>query len=191
MDTIRKQLVVIFSVAILGFGLTLTAPGVATNAAPSDKNADPPDKDVRVTNETSEAVPVWDVKSSARQPFQAQVDIQVPFDSAGEDALLPVPSGKRLVIEFASARGFAPAGQAMAFSIRSIVGGTSTPHYLAAEQQTFGSSRVQFVASQATRIYTDPGADVYLRVDRSFGQDGPVGARISVSGYLEDAPSGD
>jgi hypothetical protein len=181
MNTIRKHLLSVLAVAILGFGLSVAMPGVRTNASPADK-------DVLVINSPSEAVPVLDVKSSTRQPFQAMVDIEMPQDTAGENALLPVPSGKRLVIEFATGRGSAPAGQAMAFSIRSTLGGTLARHWLAAEQQSFGPGSSQFLASQATRIYTDPGADVLLRIDRSFGVTGLARGQISVSGYLEDAP---
>ena len=181
LNTIRKQLLSVLTVAILGFGLSLAMPGVRTNASPADK-------DVRVINSQSEAVPVREVTSSARQPFHMNVSIEMPQDTAGENALLPVPSGKRLVIEFATARGSAPAGQVLAFSIRSIVGGTSARHHLAVAQQSFGIGSSQFVASQTTRIYTDPGVDVFLRVDRSFGATGLSRSEISVSGYLEDAP---
>ena len=107
MNTIRRQLLSVLAVAILGFGLSVAMAGVRTNASPANK-------DVLVINSPSEAVPVRDVTSTMRQPFHMNVSIEMPQDTAGENALLPVPSGKRLGSEFATARGSAPASASAA-----------------------------------------------------------------------------
>lgn len=181
MERIRKQSLALFAVIFLALGLSAGGLGSSASTAP--------DKDVRVINGPSEPVPVRDVDGRARQRFQADVQIDIPGGQQGENKLVTLPAGKRLVIEDASARGFLPSGQTMLFSFFTVVNGESSPHYLAADQQATDASFSWFVASRQTRIYADALPGVLLRAERAFGGSPGAGrAFFTISGYLEDAP---
>jgi len=149
--------------------------------------AAPADKDVVVVNAAANPVPVYDVDNRARQPFQAEFTIDLPPGAGGENASFAVPSGKRLVIEYASARGFAPSGQSLWFStVTHLNGEPGKTHYLIAQPQGSSGALDAFVAGQQTRIYADAGSH-FVRADRDVAANTAV-VHFTISGYMVDVP---
>lgn len=114
--------------------LLAAAPALATDT----KNVifvNPPDQPVptQATGITS----VQNVNEPALQPFQVRLTINVAPGDNGANVFLDVPAGKRLVIEYASAYGDAPAGQVLTFSVGTMIPGETnfTEHDLPATQQ--------------------------------------------------------
>ena len=66
---------------------------------------------VQVVNTSAQPVLVRDVDNPARQPFQATVFISISDGVPAGSALLDVPSGRQLVIEYVSASVQLPTGQ--------------------------------------------------------------------------------
>lgn len=168
------------------FCLLLAAPALAKGT-----------KNVVVVNLPDQPVPtqatgvtaVQNVNRPALQPFQARVTVNVAPGDSGANAFVPVPSGKRLVIEYASAYGDAPLGQVLSFSVGTTIPGDTNfvEHDLPATQQsTFGNTDAVFVAGSPMRVYADT-PQILLRVDRTAAT-GTVYASMSVSGYLVDLP---
>jgi hypothetical protein len=184
----------------------------------------PPDKDVRVINTATEAVPVsvqgtptvkavqqgpWnvaiagtpavsvsnsegnplsirDVDRPTAQPFQYEVDLTVGPGFGGQNAFVPVPAGKLLVIEHVSAFGYTPNDQEIdTFAILTHVAPDNTYrfHYLDFEKRSVGTQST-YTVSESLRLYADtPGATV--RASR-LGSTGSVTFKYTVSGYLVD-----
>jgi hypothetical protein len=132
--------------------------------------------------------PVCDVDNPVRQPFQAAVEIDMPAGTGGQNGFVTVPTGKRLVIEYASGEAFIPTGQKCLFSVITTIGGapTGTRHYLDSDAMGKFGAPDYFRAGQVVRLYADPKTTVMLRVDRDIAT-GDATARMSISGYLVDA----
>jgi len=149
----------------------------------------PPSVRVRVVNPPSAPALVRDVDARAREPFDAHFEIILPPGAGGQNAAVAIPSGKRLVIEHASARGQVPAGQQIEYTLWTKLTTTSLlPHYLPVSQQYGVGLETVFIAGGPVRLYGDgDSASVYVRADRSLAQ-GTATVRLSLSGYLEDEP---
>lgn len=132
---------------------------------------------------------IRDVDNPARNPFQAAVEITMPNGTGGENAVVVVPKGKRLVIEYLSGDASLPAGQKCLFSVATFVNGqtTGTWHYLASGPVGKFGPFDCFRTGQVVRLYADPGTQVQLRADRDI-PDGKGVARMSLSGYLVSVP---
>ena len=96
----RKGIVsVLLGLGILAVSIALSTPRTALS------QGGPGNKDVRVINSAAEAVPVNVVKSPARKPWQASVDLDMVDGQTSKLVALPEPPpGKRIVIEFGSAQ---------------------------------------------------------------------------------------
>lgn len=151
-----------------------------------------PPTEVVVVNPASAPVRARDVDNPARQPFQARIRIDVLDGFEGENVFLDVPAGKRLVIEYASAQGFAPTGQVMFYEVGTLIGAQLSfdqNHAVPVIQQITGSGVGIFIAGQQVRIYADSGpAKVMLRAARN-GSAGPAHAFFSISGYFVNVPN--
>lgn len=150
------------------------------------------EKDVIVVNSSADPVLVRDIDVRARQPFQEGFTLDVPNSLFAAEAPFTVPTGKRLVVEYVSARGFVGSGQRLRFSIRTFLTGATEIHYLVAEQQgtefpLFGDLIDIFVTSEQTRLYADAGTS-FVRADRTGPAAGPAEASFTISGYLVDVP---
>lgn len=154
-------------------------------------------KDVVVVNLPNQPVPtratgvtaVQNVNAPALQPFQARLMVNIAPGAEGTNGFVNIPTGKRLVIEYASAYGYAPLGQVLTFSVGTKIPGETnfTLHNLPATQQdTFGNTNAVFVAGSMVRLYAD-SPQLLLRVDRTAAT-GTVHASMSISGYLVDLP---
>jgi len=137
---------------------------------------------VQVGNTAGNPVLVRDVDRPTAQPFEQQVEVTIPDGGGGENGFFSVPLGKLLVIEQVSARGNAPSGQRLNFSILShtLPDLTQRFHYLARVQDE-DSPTTFFVQSQQVRIYADASASV--RIDRN-GSTGMATATFVVTGHL-------
>ncbi len=146
---------------------------------------------VQITNNPSEPVPVRDAATANRTPFQtaATVQLQDGFESGA--SFVAVPAGKRLVIEYTSAAGFAPPGQKLIFSLFTetddgIHPTTITQHYLLSTPYgSFGNADA-FLAGQVVKLFADPGTSLELFASRSASS-GTATVFFSISGYFEDA----
>ena len=193
-------------VPLLALGAYLALIGVlaiSTSPTATGQKGSPPGPDVRVINTTAESLPVSiegsktipvavqgptvidsshpvmtnDVDNPARHPFQKTLRYgQSPFT---------VPTGKRLVIEFVTFAGNVNDGDPFSGSIDTVVNGEQVRHYFQLHETHTQSGRHMFIDSQTTRIYADPGTDVFaginFRGDEAFMD-------ASISGYLLDMP---
>jgi len=169
----------------------LLADSFTSHAAP-----DKPAQDVNVVNSPSVQInnqrtnPAWvrDAAEPVLQAYQEGFELQLPDGTQGENGGFNVPAGKRLVIDYVSASGFAPAGQHMIFSVFTNVNSVlAKKHFIAASQQSEFGASAMFTASQETRIYADPGTLVMVRAERD-GATGAARAFITVSAHLVDLP---
>lgn len=168
---------------------TATIAGTVSLASGSSIGINPSSNTVQLGNTVDNPVMVRDVDNPARQPFQEEFAITLPDNFGGENATFMVPLGKRLVIEYVSARGFVPAGQTLTFSIRTRQGNTpnGVVHYLVSTEQGFSGTSTGFVAGQVMRLYADPGTQVLVRAGRNPAT-GTGNAFIAVSGHFVDVP---
>ena len=122
---------------------------------------------------------------SVRQPFQEFDSIRIPDGKTFANGnLIPVPSGKRLVIQMVSVwrSGVLTPGQ----GIRTFVGCTVNgqinfyPLPFVPTDETTAPG-----AMQAVTLYADPGTGLEVNVFRS-GSSGEERDYVSVSGYLVD-----
>jgi hypothetical protein len=137
---------------------------------------------VQVGNDAANPVLVRDVDRPTAQPFEQQVEVTIPDGNGGENAGFLVPLGKLLVIEQVSARGNAPSGQRLNFSILSRVLPDLTLrfHHLTRVQDE-DSPTTFLVQSQQVRIYVD--GSFAVRIDRN-GSTGTATAVFVVTGHL-------
>jgi hypothetical protein len=127
-------------------------------------------------------------ENPARHPFQEKKQIVLPDGQCCDNAFVDVPAGKRLVIEYASASGFANGSQTFMYEVGTVVNGASahTTHYLPVAQQISDGNTVA-IAGQQVRLYADDGGGrVMLRASRSG--DGEATVWMTVSGHLVDVP---
>jgi hypothetical protein len=117
-----------------------------------------------------------------RQVVQGSVQATLDSGQASAEATLyTVPEGKRLVIEFLSAK--APRGVASALQLSTTAGGTTVDHSLAITQSDYPR------ASEQVRLYADGGTVVDVRIGISPTIDGFRSAGFfTFSGYLVDMP---
>lgn len=121
----------------------------------------------------------------AQQPFQANWG--VPFNSPG-DGEIPVPAGKRLVLEYASLDVTVASDCRAGFlSVRTTAGGTSAGHFVPITGHfTFGTRNVE-VTGQPIKVYADPATTASVSYGIAGTNCDPIGV-ITVSGYFVDAP---
>jgi hypothetical protein len=146
----------------------------------------PSSNTVQVGNSESNPALVRNVED-ARQPFQQMLDFDFADGQITRSVSLSIPSGKRLVIEYASASLGVGQGQAIVhIEINTTVEGVSAGHFLmAASQGTGAGGNGVFGASQQMRVYADDG--LFVNVQRNNGS-GTAGGRVTLSGYLVDLP---
>lgn len=142
---------------------------------------------VQLDDSATNPVFVRDVDRPTAQPFQYEVEVTLEEGFGGQNAVIPVPVGKLLVIENVSAWGTAPADQRIQqFAILTHVAPDNVyrPHYLQFTKQDngYGTANEYTVSSQQLRLYADT-PNAYARVTR-VPADGTVTFRFVVSGYF-------
>ena len=138
-----------------------------------------------IINDAAHPVPVVDVGTPApsAEPFQHNVSSSVTGSLS-----LPVPEGKRLVIEFYSGTAATPVPCAMAaMRIRTDVPEGPMQHSLLAVPVALGepSDFNHYTISQQVRLYADPGTSVQFAAATLPTCPGTSFLGV-VSGYLID-----
>jgi hypothetical protein len=138
-----------------------------------------------VVNGNSSTAGLW-IRSvnDAVEPVQARANLIVPPGSHGQGLVLyNVPAGKRLVIEYGNAFCTLPAGQAITLEFETGLNGSSAIHHLQSSPPAPFGSNPSTAASQAVRLYADPGTQLtsfVVRTDTS----GTASCVVQLSGYL-------
>jgi hypothetical protein len=189
MDNLRKCLLIMAAgAAMLGFSLITLTPAFG--------------EDVFVTNDPTTPVPIQDVDNPARLAVQGQCDFTLPNGvGASNDVtrvypclVSVVPPGKRLVIEFVTARANLPQKQFPILLIHASgdmmgVGTLAANHQIAL---TVGprnaGSRDDFAATHMVRIYAHPGTDLRIETTRAGSVSGEAFFVVTWTGYLVDIP---
>lgn len=141
---------------------------------------------VKIGNAAENPVLMRDVDNPASQPFHESISFDLPEGFTEVNMpITTVPVGKRLVIEYISAKATLPAGQKLRnLAIRTSLNGNLVYHYLV---QTPTGIFNEYVTGQQVRLYADPNTLPHLSATRNTG-DGTTAVRVSISGYLVDIP---
>jgi hypothetical protein len=153
---------------------------------------DPARSTVNVQTSVMDPLSVSVVDPYGRQPFQMRVPIDVfaGGPSSSTETLIPIPVGKRFVIENVSAEAEIPAGEKIVLFIQTRLDASSpnnsTPHFIAlSDQGVFGTKSV-FAANHTTLEF----AVIQLTVTaRPTFSSGTGSATVTLSGYLENLPT--
>ncbi len=168
--------------------VVLVLAGFAPALGPGGSAAAPPPREVIVVNPTESPVPV----RPARQPFHGSVDMfwedGLAQAGPGGHGDIPVPEGKRLIIEYVSGTFGVPVGQKVQIELNTGFGTTSVFHrVLAHPHGTFplpsGASSDAFVVGQVVKIPAE--GSIHVFAFRSSGT-GIGQGQFVVAGYLED-----
>ena len=153
----------------------------------SSNNAPPP-SNINVINPATNPVLVRDLDRPTEQPYRDTVAITMSFDDTGSTGGLdPVPAGKRLVVEYATAHANIPFGEMAQVA---LVVGTIRYDLPFIPQGTFGfppAVRTFLAGSEPMRLYVNAGEAVSVATERSSG-DGAAFVRVSISGHLVNVP---
>ena len=150
---------------------------------------------VQIANSPSNPLPVRDAATPNRTPFQTELTVEVKDSERSGSGFVPVPAGKRLVIEYASVISVADIGQALVFElVTQSKTGTQPPvssrFFLPTTLRSpapVGGDEDQYVAGQVVKLFSDPGTSLELRAERGALNSGNAIAIFAISGYLEDA----
>ena len=138
---------------------------------------------VNVVNTADAPVLERDVDNPARQPFQSSTNFPSSF---------MVPGGKRLVIEFLSARVAFPEPCRMSdLTLSTVAGGQGAVYYFFPNTIDPVLRARAVVVNQETRIYADPGTQVAVNGERGCFAGGTLDdyiGTVTISGYLVDVP---
>lgn len=165
--------------------------------------AAPPITQVFVTNDTSRPVPVQGTVTvqgtpsvnvvDAREPFEKRLDFDLDDGDFSDTASFTVPAGKRLVVEFMSARVTLPLGQTPSIFVNALSGALG--YALPLEPQGVRATGVgtfnEFGTARDILEFADPEEfyDVLLeRQPSSPGGNvsGSGSGSVYLSGYLLD-----
>lgn len=143
---------------------------------------------VTINNTESKPVLTQNVNDGVT-PFHQSVSGSFANGSISGSGIIAVPSGKRLVIEFASAFVNVPPGQnVFQIGLSTEIKGERVQHFLSRDAQgPHAGGADTFTASQSLRLYADGDTSVIFSLARSSGA-GSGGFAVTVSGYLIDIP---
>ena len=151
-----------------------------------------PDGTVQVTAglTPNQTVLVRDLDNPARQAVHAKASCTInPTTSSCDAAIFDVPSGKRLVIEYASADLFGLSfGKVLSLTITTTLTGARSPiAFLRGSPGVPRPGGGLVSLGQQVRIYADAGTVVSVRGVRAEDT-GTSSCNFSISGYLVDVP---
>lgn len=138
------------------------------------------------------STPVRDVENPARTPYASSgtTTVDPGFVGVFGTPIATVPTGKRLVVEFASVSCTTDSGNPVTVTSLGIVQrvstGTITRNFqIPIQSQGSGAFGAVYVGALATRLYADPGLSdvgVITSVQRTNGT-GTTNCSFSVSGH--------
>jgi hypothetical protein len=143
---------------------------------------------VTVNNGESNPVLMQNVNDGVT-PFHQAVTAIIPNGSVSASGIIAVPTGQRLVIEYASAFITVPTGQNLhQLDISTEIRGARVQHNLTRNSNgtSFSGSDV-FTAGQQLRLYADGDTAIVFNVARNAAT-GNGSLTVTVSGYLVKIP---
>jgi hypothetical protein len=150
---------------------------VGLNDTPTVKVSSPV---VAITQGGSQAADVY-------MPFVKTISFNIETGTTQNNVGITIPEGKRLVIEYVSARAQGPAGQKFIAQIQTSVTKAESPRgvywLVFFPQGTFSTIDV-YTASQPMRIFADPSTPPALFVATRTGITGTAFVEATISGYL-------
>ncbi len=125
--------------------------------------------------------------SDSAVPFLKTLSFNIENGTSQNNVSIPIPEGKRLVIEHVSARAQGPAGQKFIAQIQTNVAHTDSPRgiywLVFFPQGTFSTIDV-FTASQPMRVYSEPGNPPMMVVATRTAINGTAFVEATISGFL-------
>jgi hypothetical protein len=141
-----------------------------------------------VVNDTDQAVPVREVGRETREPFHRQFVLDWSDGSGFSTGSYSVPSGKRLVVEYASLSAYLPpSGQTMFVRVTTTVGGADAFHTLAVQKREDYGLLKQFEGAHLVRLYADSATTVRVAAGRLPAAE-VANCTLTLSGYLVEVP---
>jgi hypothetical protein len=141
---------------------------------------------VKIISDANYPVFVREVENPAKQAFQDKVTFNLA--DGFSEVCMPiavVPAGKRLVIEYVSARVSLPGGQKLrGFQLFNNLSGDFAYHSLL---PTPTGAFNEYVVGQSLRLYADANTQVSICASRDLGA-GNAQVLATISGYLVDLP---
>jgi hypothetical protein len=147
---------------------------------------------VVVTNTPAQPVPMRDMDNPAKQPFHFTAPLTTNIAFANVN--VPVPAGKRLVIEQISAAVhlLGSQGSFPSASVRATTGGVEAYAWVPMTYVGIGDNGFDYFAMHQVRLYADGGTNAVLTLFKSRDINnlytGTVGGTISITGYLVNIP---
>ena len=147
---------------------------------------------VVVTNTPAQPVPMRDMDNPAKQPFHFTSGITTNIAFANVN--VPVPAGKRLVIEQISVEVslFGSPGSLPSAAVRATTGGVDASAWVPMTYVGIGDNGANYFAMHQVRLYADGGTNAVLSLfksrDLSNLYSGTVAGYISITGYLVNIP---
>jgi hypothetical protein len=191
MYKLKNSLVALIGLLLL-IGLIATFTSNRTQGQGNSANGPPPldvnvvnTPSVNVINDTTKPVPVRDV-DNGQQPFQRRLTLTVDAGSAGSSGTIPVPSGKRWIIETVTARADLEPGDTP--NRLEITTGFLIDLSISVSKQGVSlDGKEAYVGTHYMRAYANPASNVSVLFTRSNTTGGAL-AVIVISGYLVDVP---
>lgn len=131
---------------------------------------------------------------STQVPWQLTGGFSIPIEGTTADVLFyTVPTGKRLVVEYADGTLSMIAGGTQGLGLQVVDGDADTRFVLPLTHSTVGDDLLrdhaafEYRGAQMMRLYAGPGATIVVHASRN----NPVGTasgRLTLAGYLVDAP---
>ena len=171
------------SIAALGQG----------NNQPSGQAGGTGTSNVVVTNSPAQPVPVKEQNNPAFQPFQWQQGVSMLGLSSSYSFNIPVPAGKRLVIEHISGYFAGNSdGTIPRMSLQTHLNGVPSAMWFPLTYVGADIYGPQFNASHSMRMYADGGTNVTVFVSKSLDVYGKFSSAtsgaVTISGYLVNIP---
>jgi hypothetical protein len=209
MNRLKNYLLAAFGILLVAFALSVTGAGRAvaqstfslvkiinstSEPVPTTVNNSPTVKlasNAAVTVNNGESSPVLTRNvNDGVTPFHQAIIGSFPTGSFSGSAIIPVPDGKRLVIEYVSAHVPLPTGQNLSqISVSTQIKETTVQHSLVRNEHGshLSTSTNLFTVGQSLRLYADGGTPIIFSLARNANTDSS-GYGFTVSGYLINLP---
>ncbi len=163
------------------------------NNQPSGQAGGTGTSNVVVTNTAAQPVPVKEQNNPAFQPFQWQQGVSMLGASFSYSFTIPVPAGKRLVVEMISGYFVGSTnGSIPRMSLQTHLNGALSAIWVPLTSVGWDGYNYQYNASQPVRMYADGSTNMTVFVSKSAEFNGqytsPMSGAITVTGYLVDIP---
>ena len=121
--------------------------------------------------------------TAPKTPFQQQVTMSISTGAAGGFSSVPVPVGKRLIVEYVSLSGTVPAGQKLSAALQTTVGDSTAIYSIVTGIDETADGADKLAANQMMKVYAE-GPMLHVVCWRTK-TDGQAQITLNISGYLE------